>query len=246
MDGVNHSATNPLTLKLSSFTDLSATDRTHLDHLARSPTRMRAGEDLIREGDRPERVFLLLSGWAYRYKVLADGKRQIVAYLLPGDLCDAHIFILGKMDHSIGLLSNATVATVSRETMIDVTERSPAIARALWWSTLVDEAVLRHWLINVGQRDAYHRIAHLFCELWERASQVGLVSGGAFDLPLTQEQLGDTLGMTSVHTNRVLQRMRGEGIITFESKRLIIRDMQGIRRAADFNPNYLHLTRRKH
>ncbi|RZI60375.1 MAG: cyclic nucleotide-binding domain-containing protein, partial [Zymomonas sp.] len=147
---MNDSATNPLTLKLSSFTDLSAADRTHLDHLARSPTSMRAGEDLIREGDRPERVFLLLSGWAYRYKVLADGKRQIVAYLLPGDLCDAHVFILGNMDHSIGLLSNATVATVSRETMIDVTERAPAIARALWWSTLVDEAVLRHWLINVG------------------------------------------------------------------------------------------------
>ncbi|RZL84207.1 MAG: Crp/Fnr family transcriptional regulator [Sphingomonas sp.] len=129
--------------------------------------------------------------------------------------------------------------------MIDVTERAPAIARALWWSTLVDEAVLRHWLINVGQRDAYHRIAHLFCELWERASRVGLVSGGAFDLPLTQEQLGDTLGLTSVHTNRVLQRMRGEGMITLESKRLTIRDMQAIRHAADFNPNYLHLTRRK-
>ena len=236
--------TNPLTLKLSSFTDLSSDDRARLDALARNPTRMRGTRDLIREGDRPEHVFLLLEGWGYRYKVLPDGRRQIIAYLLPGDLCDPHVFILGKMDHSLGLLSDALVATISKDEILDLTARSPTIARALWWSTLVDEAVLRHWLVNIGQRDAYDRIAHLFCELWARASQVGLVRGDSFDLPLTQEQLGDTLGLTSVHTNRVLQRMRGENLIRLESKRLTILDMAEMRRAAQFDAEYLHLHRR--
>jgi CRP-like cAMP-binding protein len=241
---MNMRVTNPLTMKLSSFVDLSKDDRDHLNHLASFPSRMRSGRDIIREGERPESVILLLTGWAYRYKVLADGRRQIVAHLLPGDLCDTHVFILGRMDHSIGLLSDATVAAISRETIIEVTERAPTIARALWWSTLVDEAVLRHWLINIGQRDAYDRTAHLFCELWERAAQVGLVNGNAFDLPLTQEQLGDSLGLTAVHTNRVLQRMRGEGLITFQGKRLAILDMEGMRGAAAFDPSYLHLVRR--
>ena len=236
---------NPLIMKLGSFVDLSDVDRSHLDHFASFPSRMPAGQDIIREGERPERVILLLAGWAYRYKVLHDGSRQILAYLLPGDLCDAHVFILDKMDHSIGLLSDATVASIPRETMMDVTKSAPAIARALWWSAMVDEAISRHWLINIGRRDAYDRIAHLFCELWERVARVGLVIDDAFDLPLTQEQLGDSLGLTAVHTNRILQRMRGEGLITFKGKRLTILDMAGMRRAAAFDPNYLHLIRRK-
>ena len=236
---------NPLTMKISSFVDLSEADRGLLDHLASCTSRMQAGQDIIQEGERPERVNLLLSGWAYRYKILPNGNRQIVAYLLPGDLCDAHVFILDKMDHSIGLLSDALISTISRETMLDVTERSPVIARALWWSTLVDEAVLRHWLINVGQRDAYGRVAHLFCELWERAAQVGLVTDDAFNLPLTQEQLGDTMGITPIHTNRTLQRMRAERIITFEGKRLTILNVQEMRRIADFDPNYLHQIKRR-
>lgn len=232
-------------MKLSSFIDLSEADRGHLDHLASFTSTMRAGQDVIREGDRPERVILLLAGWAYRYKVLSNGSRQIVAYLLPGDLCDAHVFILDKMDHSIGLLSDATIASIPREMMMDVTERAPAIARALWWSTMVDEAILRHWLINIGGRDTFDRIAHLFCELWERAVKVGLATSDAFDLPLTQEQLGDTVGVTGVHINRVLQRMRADGMIAFEGKRLTILNMAEMRRAAGFDPNYLHLIRRR-
>ncbi len=235
--------TNPLTMKLSSFTALTDHDRALLDGLVRHPVAMRGARDIITEGDRPERVILLMKGWAYRYKVLPDGKRQIMAYLLPGDLCDPHVFILRRMDHSIGLLSDAEVVTISKEDILQITEASPAIGRAFWWSTMVDEAVLRHWLVNMGQRDAFDRIAHLFCELWERAAHVDLVQGGSFDLPLTQEQLGDTMGLTSVHTNRVLQRMRTEGMIALESKRLTILDMDAMRRAAQFDPDYLHLQR---
>lgn len=235
---------NPLAAKLKAFVDLDEADCRALEELTQNARRYRAGETLIHDGDRPENVFLLLDGWAYRYKVVADGGRQIVAYLIPGDLCDPHVFILARMDHAIGLLSDARVAVIPRQAIIEATRRRPGLAQALWWSTLVDEAVLRHWLVNMGQRDAFDRIAHLFCEMWERMNQVDRTHGGSFTMPVTQEQLGDTMGLTPVHTNGVLQRMRGAGLISIEGKRVTIHDMAEMRRIADFDSEYLHLQRR--
>jgi CRP-like cAMP-binding protein len=235
---------SPLARKLSSFAKLSDDDRAALDRLCTNLTSVRMGSDLITEGDRPEDVFLLVEGWAYRYKMLPDGGRQIVAYLIPGDLCDIHIFILKTMDHAIGLLSDAKVARISKSTMRATMRERLAIAEALFWATLVDEAVLREWLVNLGQRDAFERIAHLFCEMWLRMSQVGLVDSDEFSLPLTQEQLGDTTGLTAVHVNRVLQRMRAEGLITLSARQLTIHSIQRLKDIAGFDPNYLHLDRR--
>lgn len=235
---------SPLVRKLSSFADLSADDQVHLDRLSGHSSELKAGRTLIKQGERPEAVFLLLKGWAYRYKLLPDGGRQIMAFLLPGDLCDIHVFILKAMDHSIGLLSDATVAKIPKAAMLSTIKERPEIGQALFWSTLVDEATLREWLVNMGQRDAYERMAHLFCELWERLRQVGLTSDGEFSLPLTQEQLGDTVGLTPVHVNRVLQRMRADGLISLSAKHLTIHDLDRLRAIAGFSPNYLHLTRR--
>ena len=201
----------------------------------------RAKQDLIKEGDRPQAVFLLLEGWACRYKIMPDGRRQIMAYLVPGDLCDVHIFILRQMDHSMALLSNARVAAIPRQQMITLFEERPNLARALWWSTLTDEAVLREWLVNIGQRDARERIAHLLAELWLRLRMVGLTNGGSFDLPLTQSDLGDTLGLTPVHVNRMLQRLRMEGLIDLSRGRLHIPDVPKLMAVTRFEPNYLHL-----
>lgn len=236
---------NPLLRKLSTFVDLSKDDQAALDRLCHDTRSYKAGSNLIREGQRPEAVFLLVKGWAYRYKLLPDGSRQIVAYLIPGDLCDIHIFILKEMDHSMALLSDATIAHILRRDMEDLLRERPAIGQALFWSTLVDEATLREWLLNIGQRDAYHRLAHLFCEMWARMRQVGLVTDDEFSLPLTQEQLGDTMGLTPVHVNRVLQRMRSEGLISLTSKQLTIHDIDRLKKIADFDPKYLHLDRRK-
>ena len=236
--------TNPLARKLSSFVDLSPDDCRHLDDLCTDTRTWGAGGTLIREGDRPEVVFLLLDGWACRYKLLPDGSRQIMAYLIPGDLCDIHIFILKAMDHSIGLLSEANVAAISKAAMQRTLEERPAIARALFWSTLVDEATLREWLVNMGQRDAYARLAHLFCEMWLRMKQIGLTHGNSFTLPLTQEELGDTMGLTSVHVNRVLQRLRAEGLLSLARGQMTLHDIDRLREIAGFDPNYLHLDRR--
>jgi len=235
---------NPLIMKLSSFTDLDSTDRAVLEAICAKPARRSARVDLIREGDRPDDVHLLLSGWACRYSLTTRGARQIMAFMIPGDLCDSRIFILEAMDHSIGLLSDADVVSIPKAQMLELTAR-PAIARALWWSTLVDEATLRHWLVNLGQRSAVERLAHLFCELWVRMKVVGQAQDNAFELPVTQEELGDTLGLTSVHINRMLQELRGEGLIRLSGKRLIILDSDRLHKLSGFTPNYLHLKRRK-
>lgn len=235
---------NPLARKLGNFADFSKGDLRLLDDLSSNTTTLKAGTDLIKEGDRPDDVIYLIEGWAARYKILAGGQRQITAFLIPGDLCDIHIFILKKMDHDIGLLSDARVARIPKADMLALMAHSPNITKALWWATLVDEAVLREWLVNMGQRNAFQRIAHLFCELWVRLHQVGLTVEHSFRLPLNQEQLGDTIGLTPVHVNRTLQRMRAEGLITLQSRELVIQDISRLRQIADFQPNYLHLDRR--
>jgi CRP-like cAMP-binding protein len=203
-----------------------------------------AGADLIREGDRPSTIFALLDGWGFRYKLLRNGKRQILAYLIPGDLCDIHALVVKRMDHAIGLLDTATVATIGPERMLDVIRRHPTVERALWWASLVDEAILREWLVNLGQRDAYERISHLFCEMWLRLRAVGLADGGQrFSLPLTQTELAETVALTSVSVNRALQRLRAEGLITLDQKHLTIHDPKRLAAISGFEPNYLHLDR---
>jgi CRP-like cAMP-binding protein len=199
------------------------------------------GTDLIAEGDKPEAVFMLLEGWAFRYKHLVEGGRQIMAYLVPGDLCHVRFFLFEEMDHSIGLLSDARVAKIPAAEMLDVMDRYPRIERALMWATLVDESTLREWLLNIGQRDALQRISHLFCELCVRLNVVKLVEDNkTFALPLTQAELADTTGMTTVHVNRSLQRLRQDGLISTKEGKLTILDFKRLAKIGGFNAAYLH------
>lgn len=233
---------NTLVTKLSRYIELDDREIAALDHLVRDPFSQKSGKDLIQEGTNPENVFVLLGGWGYRYSILRNGNRQIFGYLLPGDLCDVHVFMLDKMDHSIGLLSDAMVVKVSAAEMLDLINRYPKIERALWIATLVTESTLRQWVVNIGRRDAFERIGHLFCELWQRMRAVGLVSKeDRFELPLTQTELADTLGLTSVHVNRTLQRLREGGFITLSKGSLTILDANGLAEVSGFDPEYLRL-----
>lgn len=232
---------NSLIRKLEGLVTLSDEEKRAIEAACRRRVSRKAGEELIHEGDRPKDVLLLISGWAFRYKLLPDGGRQIMAYLLPGDLCDIHIFILKRMDHGIGLLSDAEIALIPEQAMVELMDAHPRIARALFWATLVDEATLREWLANTLRREPFERIAHLFCELRLRMNAVGLVVGNCFDLPITQTELGDTNGLNSVTVNRVLQRLRGEGLITLKNERLTILDADRLEAISGFDPNYLHL-----
>ena len=231
---------NLLIRKLEAFGRLPDADRRLLDGIAAPAKDVAAREDLIREGDDPRDVQLILEGFACRYKLLPDGGRQITAFLIPGDFCDLHVFILKAMDHSIATISPCRVVAIPRGKILELTER-PAIARALWWAALVDEAILREWLVNLGARPADQRIAHLLCELLARLRTVGLVNGDSYELPITQLDLADTMGLTNVHVNRVLQRLRSEGAITLKSKRLVIEDVERLMAFCGFDGGYLHL-----
>jgi CRP-like cAMP-binding protein len=231
---------NPLIRKLEQFAELSDEDRRLVDDAVRDVRRLEARQDIIREDERPDNVHLLLEGWAARYKVLPGGERAIMAYLIPGDLCDIHITLLDRMDHSIGTLSPAEVAYIPRERIEALMGRGDDLARALTWSMLVDEAILREWLVTLGHRPADKRVAHLICEMMLRSKAVGLTDDDSFDLPLTQEELADTMGITPVHMNRTLQALRRSDLITTRGKRVIVQDAGRLMAFADFNPNYLH------
>lgn len=233
----------PLVAKLQTRARLDDEDRDSLNALYADAREIGARRSIIREGERPDHVHLMVEGWAARYKLLPDGARQITAFLIPGDFCDLHVTILGEMDHGISTLTRSRVAFIPRSRMEALTQR-PSLAKAFWWSTLVDEAVLRSWIVNIGRRDAFEAIGHLICELYVRMKNIGLVDGQRFDLPLTQEEIGDALGLTSVHVNRVLQRLRSEDLISFRQGLLTIRDYRALETASGFNPNYLHIERR--
>jgi CRP-like cAMP-binding protein len=230
--------------RLKIIADLGEEDERRIAELCREVQTTAAKQDIISERERPEHLHLILHGWAARYKMLPDGARQIVAFLIPGDFCDLHVTVLGQMDHGIVALTPCRVAYINTREIDQLTLENSRIARALWWSTLVDEGVLRNWVVNNGRRDAYERIAHLLCEMHARMEMIGLVEDEKLDLPLTQEDLADATSLTPVHTNRTLQRLRTEGLIELRSHVLTISDLEGLKRAAGFDPTYLHIKRR--
>lgn len=233
-----------LIARLESVADLRDEDKTSLAALCRDVRPVSAKKNIISEGERPEYIHLVVDGWAGRYKVLDNGARQIVALLIPGDFCDLHTTILGQMDHGIVAITPCQVAYIPPAQVDELTSNHNGLTKALWWSTLVDEAVLRSWVVNAGRRDAYQRIAHLMCELNVRMKMIGLATTDHFDLPLTQEELADATALTPVHVNRTLQRLRKEGLIAFSGGQLTILDVRALQRAAGFDPGYLHVKKR--
>ena len=196
--------------------------------------------DIVVEGAKPTHSNLLLEGWICRYGLVAGGKRQIYSLQFPGDIFDAHSFILQEMDHSVGTLTPCRIAMIPHATLRQITETYPRIARAIWRDTLVDAAIFRSWLLNVGRRSAYERIAHLMCESYFRLDAVGLAEDRQMDWPITQAEIADALALTAVHINRTLQQLRADGLIRLSGSRLTILDWPGLRQAAGFDPRYLH------
>jgi CRP-like cAMP-binding protein len=226
--------------KLNGFSRLSPDEIAALTLATADQRRYPAKHDLIREGDRPGPVFVVLEGWACRYKILPNGSRQILAYLMPGDSCDLHVGLLAEMDHSIQTVSPALVATVSRPEMDDVFTRYPGIARAMYLAQLIDEGTMRAWITSMGRRASIERVAHLMCELYLRARNIGITLEPPFALPLSQTMLADSLGMTPVHLNRVLKALRSTGAMTLQRGSLVIEDPVMLIQIAGFDENYLH------
>lgn len=235
---------NPFIRKLEGFVTLSDADRAILERISAHTCLLGPRVDLIREGDKPNGIFLVMEGMVCRHKVRENGSRQIMAYLLPGDLGDLDVALLDTMDHTISTLSACRVVRIAPGTVAELMQHHPQIARGLRMSTLVDEATLREWLLNVGRRSAVERIAHLFCELLVRLQVVGLTDTGSYALPLTQIELADTTGLSNVHLNRSLQDLRRQGLIELKSGRLTILNLPRLRKIAEFKSNYLHLGNR--
>jgi CRP-like cAMP-binding protein len=235
---------NPLIRKLEQFVRLSPSDLAVLSRAASDRVRSFPGRvDISREGDQPKDVHLILSGWACRYKQLEDGRRQVVSFFLPGDMCDLNVFILKEMDHSIGTITAVTIADLSREFFDEITLGYPRIATALWWETLVNVAIQREWTTNLGQRSASERMAHLLCEIFFRLRLSGLTTGPSCEFPLTQADLADATGLSKVHVNRTLQELRSDHLVVLKDKTLTVPSLERLMNAGLFNPNYLHMER---
>ncbi|MGI4946812.1 MAG: Crp/Fnr family transcriptional regulator [Janthinobacterium lividum] len=230
-----------LARKLALFVPLPEGDRRALDALLVSEEQFPADADIVAEGAAPRSVFLLQAGMAVRYRNLRDGRRQIMTFLIPGDLCNPHMFLLKAMDHSIGSLTSVRIAALSREGLMRMSASRPRVSAALWWSTLQEESMLRERIVSLGRRDARGRVAYLLCELLWRFSAMGLAEGGMYRLPLTQTELGDALGLTPVHINRVLKEFREQRLIAMEQRLLKVLDIEGLQNLAAFNKEYLHL-----
>jgi CRP-like cAMP-binding protein len=184
----------------------------------------------------------MLEGFAGRIKILPGGARQILAIHIPGDFCDLHSIVLKRMDHGNEALSRCRIAKVPHAQIEEITERFPRLARALWWDIAVDAAIHREWMIGMGRRTACERIAHLLCEMLLRLRSVGLVGDdNSYELPLTQQQLGDASGLSAVHVNRMLQALRRGGLIISRGKRITIPNLDALKEAADFDPSYLQV-----
>jgi CRP-like cAMP-binding protein len=225
--------------KLESFCAFSEVERQAVRGMFTGSRRVAAGEDILQEGAAATTVSLLLEGIACRYKSLPDGQRQIMSFHIPGDLVDLHAFILGEADHSIGCLTPCRLAFAPYQGLEEVIDQHPAVARALWRDTAIDGAVWREWLVGMGRRSAYSRIAHLLCEVVARLKDVGLMEGQSCDLQLTQQELADSLGLSLVHVNRVLQRLRANGLISLGRGTLRVHDWEGLKQAGGFDVSYL-------
>jgi CRP-like cAMP-binding protein len=229
--------------RLQSILTLSKDD---VELLSQMPTTIRSyntDQDIVREGDTPSQCCLLLDGFLCRHKIAYGSARQIMSFHVPGDIPDLHSLHLQRMDHNLTSVGSAVVAFIPHSYFHDVLPRSQQLTHALWRETLVDAAVFREWVVNVGARDAIARVAHLLCEFKLRLQAVGLVTDATFTLPARQTDIADACGITAVHANRVIQELRGRGLIEWKDKTVTILQWDELAKLGDFSADYLHLRR---
>jgi CRP-like cAMP-binding protein len=206
-----------------------------------APRRAREGQPILQEGERPTECFLIADGFCTRAKMIPNGRRQILSIHLPGDLPNLHSLHVATMDHDLVALSECMVAALPIRSVNELIAAQPGVRDLFWRDTLVDAAIAREWIVNVGQRASQSRLAHMIVELRERLRLVGRVIDNTFALPLTQEQLGEALGVTSVHTNRILRELRMIGVLELQRGTVRILNEARLQELAQFDSRYLHL-----
>lgn len=236
MDALSH----PLVRSLDRLLPLSDQEHEILHASMTDVVSVEGDRDLIREGERPSDCNVLLDGMTFRYRLTAEGRRQILSFHVPGDVFDAQSFLLEEMDHSVATLTACRIGILPHRVVRKLTEAHPRIARALWKATLVDAAIAREWMVSLGRRSARQALAHLLCELVARLEAVGRAPRRSIELPLTQTEIGDALGLSNVHVNRTLRELREDGLVATQGRTLAVCDWERLSQVAAFNPRYLH------
>jgi CRP-like cAMP-binding protein len=236
----NH-ALAPMVRKLEMWHPLDREERAALLALPHVMRDLKAHQYVIWDGDRPQNACLLLSGFAYRHKLAGNGGRQILSIHMKGDLVDLQNSLLGVADHNVQMMTDGSLALIPVQAIVDLAFAMPGIGMAMWYETLVEGSIFREWILNVGRRDAFTAIAHLLCEFAMRAELAEIGQTTSYELPMTQEQLADAVGLTSVHVNRTLMRLEEEGHIRRNRRMIEIDDWQNLAKVADFQPRYLHM-----
>jgi len=229
--------------KLRKRTEISPEEERAIRSAVSETRLLPADEIVIRSGEELSTSLMLLDGWMARSKDLPSGERQVTELHVAGDFADLHAYALKRLDHDVVTLTDCTVAVVPHARLADITQRYPRLGRIYWFSTNVDAAIHRELALSLGQRSAISRMANLFCELHARLDLIGRVSGNSYELPLTQRELSECLGLTVVHANRTLQELRRRGLVEFENRKMRILDMAGLEGVAEFDASYLDLGR---
>jgi CRP-like cAMP-binding protein len=239
--GGNVRTRNPLVAKLSQFAALSDSDVSLLEAMCQRDERFRAGTNIVVEGETPRSAFVVMRGIGCRYRLLSDGRRQILTILIPGDFCELHGFLLKAMDHSVATIGPTRIAAITRETVREIVLNHPLIGAALWWSAMQEEAMLRERIIALGRRTARGRVAYFLCELVWRQRAIGIAEDHTVRVPFTQTDLADMLGLTPVHTNRILQAFRRDKLITLDRRQLTLLDIERLEAISGLTKDYLKL-----
>jgi CRP-like cAMP-binding protein len=231
----------PLLRKLQSVSDPTEAEHRALAGLRPTIKMLDAQEDIVREGERPSIVCLILEGFACRYATVPSGRRQILSFHIPGDIPDLQSLFIKVMDHNLAVLVPTKVALIPHDAMRSLIDRNHRIAHLLWRDSLVDAAIFRKWIVGMGRRTAYARFAHLVCEFAMRMDAVGLMKANVCAMPFTQADIADALGLSNVHVSRVLGRLRKQGLFTWQDGVLTIKHWPRLQKAAEFDPSYLQL-----
>jgi CRP-like cAMP-binding protein len=232
-----------LVQKLESIGDVSADEKAAIYDLPMQVRTLADGEDIVLEGERPSQCCLILAGFVCRYKILPEGRRQIFSFHTPGDFPDLQSLHLKTMDHSVATLAESRLGFIEHTYMRELIRHFPNLGSLLWRDTLIDAAIFREWMVGIGRRSAHQRIAHLLCEMALRFEAVGLVHDHNFQFPITQAEMGDALGLTDVHVNRILRSLREERLVISDRASVQILDWEGLKALGEFDPMYLHQTK---
>lgn len=236
----NEAITTALVKRLRISTEISAEDVEAIHALPIKVREFAAEQAVVRDGQRPTDCCLVVEGFCVRSKTIATGRRQILSIHIPGEIPDLMSLYLQVMDHDLVTLTPCTLGFISHQALRKLYRSQPNVGEIFWRETLIDAAKFREWIVNVGQRPAPSRLANVIVELRERLKAIGKVTGSSFDMPLTQEQIGEALGITAVHANRVIKQLRHDGIVDLSRGRVIVLDEPKLLELADFDYRYLH------